>query len=273
MSYYSAAKSRGGQMVIRTVENLTGRIGALMRLRGLEQDLQADGANIWDCLFRRFDMRLATQGAPLEVLKTQGPLLIIANHPFGMADGMALMHLMSHHGRDFRLIANDVLWQVEALRPYLLPFNVTGAKGGQRRNLETRAAALDRLRAGGVVMVFPSGATASAATPFGPVREARWTPFIARLAQDSGAQVLPIWIDGANPRLFQIAPFVHPNLRHGLQLYAFRSHIGKTLHLTLGTPFQPDLALPRAALTMELRRAVLSLAPDPQPIEATGPIW
>lgn len=273
MSYYRAAKSPAGQRFIRITENLTGRIGALLRLRGLAQDMVKPGADLWENLWSRFGMRLKLSGAPRSVLDTPGPLLIIANHPFGMADGMALLYLMTRTGRDFRLIANDVLWQIEAMRPYILPFNVTKSKGGLRANLATRAAAIERLQAGGVVVVFPSGATAAASTPFGPVREAPWSNFAAKLVQESGATVLPVFFEGANPRVFQAAPFIHLNLRYGLQLHALRRKMGKKIEITLGTPFKPDLTQSKADLTMDMRRAVLSLARDPYPAEEHGPVW
>ena len=82
-----------------------------------------------------------------------------------------------------------------------------------------RARAMEQLRQGGVIVLFPSGVVAASETMFGPAVEAGWNPFTAKMIQRSGASVLPIFFPGQNSRAYQIANRLSPTLRQGLLIH------------------------------------------------------
>jgi putative hemolysin len=131
-----------------------------------------------------------------ENLPVDGRVVIVANHPLGALDALALIHLVGSVRRDVKVLANDVLLQFDPLASLLLPLPVFGAGnalGGAReayRTLERDAA----------LIVFPSGEV-SRMRPFG-VRDAAWSPGFARLALKTGAPVLPVHIAAQNSPMF-----------------------------------------------------------------------
>lgn len=134
-------------------------------------------------------------GAPARIPAT-GPLLIVANHPCGGLDALALLDMVGRVRRDVRIVANEVLALVEPLAELLLPVCVFGGSAG--------AASLRRveraLRDGECVIVFPAGEV-SRLGPRG-VRDPRWRPGFLRFARRLSVPVLPVRIEARNSALF-----------------------------------------------------------------------
>jgi putative hemolysin len=131
-----------------------------------------------------------------ENIPVDGRVVIVANHPLGALDALALVHLVGSVRRDVKVLANDVLMQIEPLSSLLLPLPVFGAGsalGGAREAYR----ALDRDEA---LIVFPSGEV-SRMRPLG-VRDGAWSPGFARLATKTGAPVLPVHIAAQNSPMF-----------------------------------------------------------------------
>ncbi|MEW9572179.1 lysophospholipid acyltransferase family protein [Rhodanobacter sp. Si-c] len=145
---------------------------------------------------RYLQLRYDVDGQALARIPPKGPLLIVANHPCGGLDALALLDMVGRVRRDVRIIANEVLALVEPLAELLLPVRVFGGSAG--------AASLRRvgraLRAGGCVIVFPAGEV-SRLGPRG-VRDPHWRPGFLRFARRAAAPVLPVRIEARNSVLF-----------------------------------------------------------------------
>jgi putative hemolysin len=131
-----------------------------------------------------------------ENIPVDGRVVIVANHPLGALDALALIQLVGSVRRDVKVLANDVLMQLEPLAPLLLPLPVFGAGGGVGGAREAYRA-LEREEA---VIVFPAGEV-SRMRPQG-IRDLRWSPGFARIALKTGAPVLPVHIDAQNSPVF-----------------------------------------------------------------------
>jgi putative hemolysin len=252
--------------VIRAIELATGQ----PRLKRLYMDFRASAPareGVFGSALRRLDVSVDVDPAALARVPSAGPLVVVANHPYGVLDGLILAHLMERTGRDFRVLTNAVLLRVPEMRPFLLPVDFAPTAGATRTNLETRAAARPQLDAGGVVAVFPAGAVSTAPDRLGrrPAVDAPWQPFTAQLVQRAGATVLPVWFGGQNSRLFQIASHLNLSLRLSLLFKEVRDRIGSRIAVEIGAPI-PFEALAgftdRAALAAELRRRTYALARD-----------
>jgi putative hemolysin len=193
-----------------------------------------------------------------ENVPVEGRVVIVANHPLGALDALALIHLVGSVRRDVKVLANDVLMQFEPLAPLLLPLPVFGggsALGGARRAYR----ALEREEA---VIVFPSGEV-SRMRPHG-VRDLGWSAGFARLALRTGAPVLPVHIAAQNsPMFYGVSMLAKPlaSLLLAREMFgAARTRIGFQVGEIV-----PPAALRRPALSPEkiarhMRRHVYRLA-------------
>ncbi|WP_088332174.1 lysophospholipid acyltransferase family protein [Lacimicrobium sp. SS2-24] len=143
-----------------------------------------------------FDFSYSVRDSEKERIPTQGKLVIIANHPIGTLDGLALIKMVSEIRSDVKVIANEMLMAVKPLHNMLIPVN--NMQGGTGR--EHLSKIQQHLSHDGVLIVFPAGEV-SRLRPQG-VRDTRWQRGFLRIAKSAKAPVLPIFIDGKNSPLF-----------------------------------------------------------------------
>ena len=266
ISYASSVNGRAARVLVRTLENATGRLSLIARARGFEGDLAA-GKDFWQIIVDRFRLRLQITGGSLENLPATGPLILIANHPYGILDGLMMAHILARLRGDFRIIAHQVFRKAEDLNRVILPIDFAETREATRLNLETRAEALRYLGQGGAIGIFPGGTVSTAARPFGPPMDPVWRNFTAKMIARSDATVVPIYFEGQNSRLFQLASHLHYTLRLGLLIKEFRSRIGAPVRMVVGQPIaRADLAAhaqdPKAMMDF-LRRTTYELSPTP----------
>lgn len=264
ISYASSASTRAGRAVIRSVENLTGRL-RLIRMAADYHDEVASGRDFWDVMVERYGLSLDVLGGSLENIPATGPVVLIANHPYGILDGLMLGHILARTRGDFRILAHRVFRKAAELDRVILPINFDETREAQAQNLETRRVALDYLAGGGAIGIFPGGAVATALKPFGRPMDPSWRRFTARLIAKSGATVVPIYFDGHNSRLFQVASHLHYTLRMALLVKEFKTRINTPVRVVIGKPLAREAVAGRAgdarALMDYLRTETYRLSP------------
>lgn len=264
ISYSFSARSRAGRAVIRSIENLTGRPRLLRMALGYEHEVEA-GRNFWEVMRERYGIGIEASG--MENIPREGPVVVVANHPYGILDGLALGNILSTVREDFRIIAHVVFRRARDLKRVILPIDFGASKEAQRTNLETRKTALDYLARGGAVGIFPGGTVSTAAKPFSRPLDPHWKTFTARMVARSEAAVVPIYFEGQNSRLFQVASHLHQTLRVALLINEFSSRVGEPLRVRIGCPLPPDEIAARRtdprALMAYLRRETYALDPAP----------
>ncbi len=212
-------------------------------------------------------------GVELEVIARQWPpvidpgrpLLIVANHPYGILDGIAALSLAEDLGRPFKVLINRDLLKVPELAPFSLPVDFSETPAALERNLSTRSEAIRLLREGTTVIVFPAGGVATAPNPFGRAEELPWKLFTARMVQAARASVLPVYFEGQCGPLFHFASRLSMTLRLSLLIREFRRSVGGRLVAHVGdiVPFEAlKHGSDRKALMAELYERVRALAPD-----------
>lgn len=242
---------------IRGVERLAGR-------RTLERHYDATRAldldSFWAAALDRLGVTLDLEPpSPAPVIPKTGPALVVANHPFGVLDGLALCHLVSQVRPNFRILVNHVLCRDERVAHHFLPIDFSGTGAARRQNVRSMRAACTHLHEGGALALFPAGGVATAPRPFADAEDLDWSPLAARLVHEAEASVVPIHFDGENSRLFQLASQVSHTLRLALLIHEALNKQGDTLSVRLGDPLPYDAlaGLDRQALTARLRRATL----------------
>jgi putative hemolysin len=266
ISYAVAGQSRAGRAVIRTLENLSGRPQLIARAAGYEEEV-AKGRSFWQVIPERYGIHVQITGGSLSHIPANGPLVLIANHPFGILDGLIMGKLLDQLRGDFRILANSVFRKSEALNRVLLPISFDETKEEVKLNLQTRASALSYLSGGGAIGVFPGGTVSTSAKAFSRPMDPGWRNFTAKMIAKSGATVVPVFFEGHNSRLFQLASRVHYSLRLGLLLNEFKRRVDEPVRVVIGAP------IPRAeidalrsdpnAMMDHLRARTYGLSPDP----------
>lgn len=253
--------------VIHGIEQLTGK-PRLWRLyaeycTGSLSRGRTDAGDFFAEAVERLSLGLSVDPRALARIPRQGPLVVVANHPFGVVDGIVLGYLLSRVRPDFRIVVNSVLYRLPELQPFLLPVDFAETREAQAVNLETRRQARADLAAGRAIAIFPGGTVSTAASPLGRAVDPEWKPFVGRLVQESRATVVPVFFEGQNSRLFQLASQVSMTLRLSLLFREVVNKMDRELRLSIGAPLAyAQLAHfgDRRALTEHLR--ALTYAPQ-----------
>jgi putative hemolysin len=253
--------------LIRLMEKATGQ-PALKRLYLDNQRHPRPSESFWAAAVRSLALNVLYDEAALARLPRTGPAVFVANHPYGVLDGLVISWLIEKVRPDFVVLTNAVLMRAAEIRDFILPIDFSDAPTAREINIKSRAAARAQLEKGGAVVVFPAGAVSTAPDRLGrrPAVDSRWQPFAAQLIQRSRATVAPIWFGGQNSRIFQIASHLSQTLRLALIFHEVKTRIGATLPVAIGRPipFEEIAHLKdRQALADALRARTYALALHP----------
>lgn len=281
LSYANAGQPTFTRWFIRSVEGLSGRdrFAALYDL--WRRNIVPTGDRVFGRMLDLIDVRVrcADQWPPVNLPET--PLVIVANHPFGIGDGIAVLSLAEKLGRPFKVMIHKDLLRIREMEPYSLPVDFSETKEAVKANMAIRHEAMRLLKEGVTIVVFPAGGVATAPKGFGRAQDLPWKMFPARLVQEARASVIPMHFAGQNGRLFhlvsgpmnlaeregRLARFVGKaslTLRISLLIREFARLAGRSIEVRIGkvlTPEELDPLRDRKILLTRLYRAVFDLAP------------
>ncbi|MCO6437565.1 MAG: lysophospholipid acyltransferase family protein [Phycisphaerae bacterium] len=224
---------------------------------------------------------LGVSNDEMALIPPEGPLLIAANHPHGMLDGLLLAAAVSRVRTDVKILANTMLGMIPELREHLITVDPYGGPEAHVSNIGAMRAAAEWLRQRGALIVFPAGDVAHLRLSSRSVDESEWSPTVARLIRRFEATVVPAFIDGRNSSAFQFLGLLHPRVRTALMVRELLNKRGSTIWLRLGTPIPVQTSKRResaASLTgyMRFRTFLLgrthSAAPPVPPNRTLAPV-
>jgi putative hemolysin len=285
LSYANADHTRLKRWFIRSVEGLSGRDRYARFYEVWRRDIAPTGERIFGRMLDLIGVSVRSQGQWPPAVLPDTPLVIIANHPFGIGDGIAVLSMAEQLGRPFRVLINAELLKIDEIKPYSLPIDFQESREALKSNLAVRQEALKLLKQGVTIVVFPAGGVATAPHGFGRAQDLPWKMFPARLVQEAKASVIPMHFSGQNGRLFHIVsgPMnlvdednrlkrmvgqLSLTLRTSLLIREFVQLSGKSLSVRIGrvVPWaELEPLRDRKQLIAHLYRAVFSLAPE-QPV-------
>ena len=146
-------------------------------------------------------------------IPTEGPVVVVANHPYGGIEGVTLCMLLKSVRPDVKILSNFLLHRIPEMRDYCFFVDPFGSRTSKRTNLAPIREAIEWVRGGKMLMVFPSGEVSHISWRHKGIEDPKWSPTIARIIRITGAPVLPVFIDGHNGPMFQVAGLIHPRLR------------------------------------------------------------
>lgn len=174
---------------------------------------------------------------PVERMPATGGVVVVANHPFGGVDGLALHSVLSRARQDVKLLGNFLLAQIPDLRDDIFFVDPFERPGRAQRNLRGAREAIRWVREGGVLVVFPAGEVSPIRRSEHLAEDGPWHDSVIRLIRACGAPVLPTFIEGVNSPLFYGLGLLHPSLRTAMlprellrrQRSAVRIHFGRVI--------------------------------------------
>jgi putative hemolysin len=211
-------------------------VSGLNRLERFYNEIHVrPGEDFIAALFAHLDLKLDVDPEDLERVPKEGGVAIVANHPYGAIDGLAMLHVLRERRPDLKVMANFMLQQLAPLRDRFIGVNPF-EQLTSRSSFQGMRQAHQHLADGGALGVFPAGEVSSYRKEVDAVADPRWKTPVIKLIRHAGVPVVPFWFDGANSVIFQILGMVHPGLRT-LQLprEMLRMH-GRSVRMRIGNP-------------------------------------
>ena len=198
----------------------------------------------------------------------KGRLIVVANHAFGVADGVSLCSVISNIRQDYKIITHKVLRQAEAVKDKIIPIDFSSNRQAMIANIEARKQAERVLLNDGVIIIFPSGqiATKENLKFKTKAHDGEWKQFVSKLIIKTKSPVLPSYFEGQNSQLYHIANKMGQTFRYSLLMYELTRKIGDTINLHFGNviPFADfEKVDSLIEITKLIRQKTYSLDPNP----------
>jgi putative hemolysin len=208
----------------------------LRLIRSFEKSGAPFGSPFWPKAIRHMGIRIDTPPEEIARIPATGPLVVVANHPHGLVDGMVMAEMINRVRSDFRILTRSLLTGIPEVAEFMIPVPFPHEENARELGLEMRRLTMEHLKKGGVIILFPAGKVAMSETWFGPAIESEWNLFTHKMIHNSGATILPVHFTGRNSRTFLIANKLSDTLRQGLLLYEIKRALFKPQRPFIGQP-------------------------------------
>ena len=234
-TFASAEVNLLSQQFIKIIEMFTGKI----KLKKLyDQYLLENNSpeNFWHDAVSKLKFDLKTYFKEGSVIPKSGRLIIVANHAFGVADGVSLCSVISRIRQDYKMITHKVLRQADAVKEKIIPIDFSPNRSAMLANIEARKEAEKVLQNDGVIVIFPSGqiATKENLKFQTKAHDGDWKQFVSKLIIKTQSPVLPSFFEGQNSQFYHIANKMGQTFRYSLLMYELTRKIGDTINLHFG---------------------------------------
>lgn len=241
LTYSDTFTNPKARMFIRAMEWVTGKITVIRMVRRFEAKGNVEDSAFFSEALDAMGIAIQTPAEQIAHIPTVGPLVVVANHPHGMVDGMVLADLIGRVRNDYRILTRSVLVDLhEAAGRYMISVPFPHDENAQAKGIEMRGRAMAHLKNKGVIAIFPSGVVASSDTSFGAAVERDWNVFTAKMIFRSKATVVPIKFSGQNSRWYHLANRISAILRQGLLIHEIANQQNTPQSPTIGAPITPD---------------------------------
>ncbi|MEO1526980.1 MAG: lysophospholipid acyltransferase family protein [Planctomycetota bacterium] len=202
-----------------------------------------------------------------------GPVIFIANHPFGIVDSLLLAERLLGVRSDLKALANRLLLRFPELTEVLLGIDVFSQDASRANAASIRQ--LDKhLSRDGATLIFPAGMVSNFRLRNFKITDAPWHPMVGRLAKKHNATCIPIYIEGRNPFWFHLAGLLHKRLRTACLVNAMLHKRGSKIGASVGARIGPSdyerLSTPEA-ITDHLRCCTESMAMKSRAVKTNIP--
>lgn len=207
----------------------------------------------------------------LEIPKT-GPVLIVANHPLGGLEGMAIAKVIAEHRPDLRVLTNQLLRRIPELSEMFIGVDVLSSNASSS-NVGGIKQVHQHLKNDGAVLIFPAGMVSAYEPKHRRVQDRPWSRLVGQLIKRYDCPSVPVYVGGRNSNYFYTAGRIHPRLRTVLLPRQLANKQDYTLPLSIGRPIPAtELRLLKSpkAVTEYIRVSTDALAQDPVQIKSVS---
>lgn len=244
------------------IERATG-LSNLARLYA-QHATEAVGAAFFADALALLGVPVETAGPGIGHLPAEGPLVVVANHPLGALDGLAVGRVVTRVRSDVKVLGNSLLARIPELAPVCVAVDLYRGAEARTGNAVALRQAIRWVRDGHALVVFPAGRVSDTRSTGEQMVDAQWSPVIARVVASAKATVVPVFVDASASRWLHAAGRVHWALRTALLPRELLRHRGRPVSVVVGRPFDADRAAreetPEAAAAY-LRARTYALAP------------
>lgn len=149
-----------------------------------------------DNVMQRLGLSFLVNNWELENIPTSGRVVIVANHPLGSLDGIALLKMVSQVRSDIKIVTNEILSSIKPLESLFLPVDNMGGKAKK----EQYQAIEHSLTTEEAVIFFPAGEVSR--FRLSGIKDSHWRTGFLRIAKKTQSPILPIYVGGKNSRFF-----------------------------------------------------------------------
>ncbi len=189
-----------------------------------------------DSLISHLNVQCCYNPQDLEYIPKTGPVIVVANHPFGAIDGLIMLSMIGRIRPDVKVLTNFLLSYIPNLEEEFFPVNPFTNKPGLRSSLAGLKLAMGHLENGGVLVLFPSGEVSSNNNKERVVKDIAWQKSIIKLIQNAEVPVLPIFFSGQNSALFHFLGKIHPLLRTVRLPHELSNKKNRNIIIKIGAP-------------------------------------
>jgi putative hemolysin len=182
-----------------------------------------------------FHIQIEASARELNNIPRTGPVVVVANHPFGAIEGVIMAQMLRALRDDVRIMANSVLKQFTEIAHLFVDVNPFGGANAAYQNVRPLREAMRWVQQGRLLMVFPAGEVSSLRLDRRAISDPEWNPTVASIVRRTNASVVPVFIHGRNSALFQVAGLIHPRLRTALLPHELLNKAGQRIRLTIGS--------------------------------------
>ena len=237
------AESTQGEVLSRVAEfkGLAGKLAPVGKVRDLYRRVQRspEGFRL-ETLLAEMRIGLSVGAADQARIPASGPVVVVANHPYGVLDGAILTVLLTRVRPDVKVLTNFLLSDVPELQNHCIfvdPFQNDRSLESNRRGLRE---AVTWLQKGGMLAVFPAGEVSHWQMSAAQIVDPEWNDAAVRLIRKTGAAALPAYLCGHNGVGFQLMGMIHPKLRAAFLLQEFLNQAGKKVEVRVGSAIPAD---------------------------------
>jgi putative hemolysin len=229
-----------GQKLPAPVEGAIEKLLCLDRLDRLWEDVPgASNRLIADHPLAQLNVHTQVSERDLALIPKQGPVVAVANHPFGLIEGAILPSLLLSVRPDVKVLANHLLSSMPETNDLCIFVDPYGGEHAARANRKGMKDAIAWLKQGGLLTVFPAGEVSHLNLKERSITDPEWSHSVARLIRITGATVLPIYLLGNNSALFHLLGCLHPRVRTALLPHEFFNKHDRNIEVRIGSPISP----------------------------------
>ncbi len=188
-----------------------------------------------NCL-KILDISYQVTDTDLEKIPKTGPLVVVANHPFGGTEGVILGNLMESIRPDVKILGNFLLQPIPEISDRIIPVNPFDTPRSPAANMKGLREAVKWVKSGGAIIVFPAGEVSHLKFHQIGIRDSEWSSHIAAMIRHSQADVLPVFFPGRNSLLFQIMGLLHPMFRTAMLPRELVNKRNRKIQVSIGSP-------------------------------------